>query len=292
LEDGRPYFTMKLVKGRTLADLLAERKSPAEDMPRFVAVFEQVCQTVAYAHSRGILHRDLKPANVMVGEFGEVQVMDWGLAKVLTAAPPPEAPASTPARSTIFTVRTADPDGISQAGSVLGTPAYMAPEQARGAVDVLDARADVFGLGALLCEILTGKPPYVGRDAMEVQIKAATADLKDALARLPACEADAELAALAAGCLDPNRERRPRARRGRGGRGRHRLPTVGGGAPPRSGAGPGGGAGCSAATEPATALDRGAGRLGAGDVCGAGRRRRVVHAAARRPRAGCRGRPG
>src|SRR5262249_30803250 len=90
LPDGRPYFAMKLVQGRTLAELLAERESPVadasgspKDLPRFLAVFQQVCQAVAYAHSRGVIHRDLKPANVMVGAFAEVQVMDWGLAKVL-----------------------------------------------------------------------------------------------------------------------------------------------------------------------------------------------------------------
>jgi serine/threonine protein kinase len=81
--DKRPYFTMKLVRGRTLASLLAERRDPAQDRPRFLKMFEQVCQTLAYAHARGVIHRDLKPLNIMVGSFGEVQVMDWGLAKVL-----------------------------------------------------------------------------------------------------------------------------------------------------------------------------------------------------------------
>src|SRR5213079_1144661 len=85
-DDGRPYFTMKLVKGVTLARLLKERASPARDRPRFLKIFEQVCQAVAYAHAKGVIHRDLKPANVMVGAFGEVQVMDWGLAKVLPPA--------------------------------------------------------------------------------------------------------------------------------------------------------------------------------------------------------------
>ena len=81
--DSRPYFTMKLVKGRTLSALLHERPNPQDDLHHFVGVFEQVCQTMAYAHARGVIHRDLKPTNVMVGGFGEVQVMDWGLAKVL-----------------------------------------------------------------------------------------------------------------------------------------------------------------------------------------------------------------
>src|SRR5262249_30610123 len=132
----QPYFTMKLVEGRTLADLLRERTSPAEGLPRFLTVFEQVCQTVAYAHSRGVIHRDLKPANVMVGAFGEVQVMDWGLAKRLgepgasatgvwgpPVADAPGSPGRTPAGATAK--RT-------QEGTVLGTPAYMAKEQARG----------------------------------------------------------------------------------------------------------------------------------------------------------------
>jgi tRNA A-37 threonylcarbamoyl transferase component Bud32 len=84
MKDERPFFTMKLVKGRTLAALLAERESPAANVRRMIDIFESICQTMGYAHSRGVIHRDLKPANIMVGAFGEVQVMDWGLAKVLS----------------------------------------------------------------------------------------------------------------------------------------------------------------------------------------------------------------
>jgi serine/threonine-protein kinase len=87
LPDGRPFLAMKLIKGETLEDLLKRRADPAECRGRFVAAFEQVCQAVAYAHAHNVVHRDLKPANVMVGPFGEVQVMDWGLAKVLGARP-------------------------------------------------------------------------------------------------------------------------------------------------------------------------------------------------------------
>jgi tetratricopeptide (TPR) repeat protein len=208
LADGRPFFTMKLVKGRTLAELLAARPTPSDDLARFVGVFEQVCQAVAYAHSRGVLHRDLKPSNVMVGEFGEVQVMDWGLAKVLMGGPPPESGPASPPRSTIYTVRTSG-DDLSRDGTVLGTPAYMAPEQARGDVDMLDARADVFGLGAVLCEILTGRPPFAGPTPEETRRRSARCDVAEAFARLAACGADAELVRLAKACLDPKPERRP-----------------------------------------------------------------------------------
>ena len=91
--DGRPFFTMKLVKGRSLDELLKDRSSPAEDLPRFLVIFEQICQAVAYAHAQRVIHRDLKPHNVMVGAFGEVQVMDWGLAKVLGCVLEESAPA-------------------------------------------------------------------------------------------------------------------------------------------------------------------------------------------------------
>src|SRR5262249_39560431 len=102
--DGRPYFTMKLVKGTTLSSLLRERASPTQERPRFLKIFEAVCQAVAYAHSKGVIHRDLKPHNVMVGAFGEVQLMDWGLAKVLKPAAdaPPEPPAGQPVGTTGF----------------------------------------------------------------------------------------------------------------------------------------------------------------------------------------------
>jgi serine/threonine-protein kinase len=212
--DRRPYFTMKLVKGKTLAALLTTRPDLAADRPQLVGIFAQVCQTLAYAHARGVIHRDLKPANVMVGSFGEVQVMDWGLAKVLREGGlADEQQAQTQqAISVIHTRRSAgtpDADSDTQAGSVLGTPAYMAPEQARGEVELVDARADVFGLGAILCEILTGQPPFTGKKP-EAMRKAQTAQLDDALQRLDACGADPELTALARHCLSAEPWQRPR----------------------------------------------------------------------------------
>jgi serine/threonine-protein kinase len=209
LPDGRPFFSMKLIKGQTLAELLKQRAGPPEDLPRFLAIFEQVCQTLAYVHSRGVIHRDLKPSNIMVGAFGEVQVMDWGLAKVLGAASGWGQPLEEIDSSSIATVRTMEVGASSQIGVILGTPSYMAPEQARGEVDQLDKRCDVFGLGAILCIILTGKHPYPGPAKDDLYRQAAQADLADARARLEACGADAELVRLAKACLGPKREDRP-----------------------------------------------------------------------------------
>jgi serine/threonine-protein kinase len=209
LEDGRPFFAMKLVQGQTLATLLRTSHNPAADRSRFLAVFGQVCQALAYAHSRGVLHRDLKPANVMVGAFGEVQVMDWGLAKVLGSARQSTL-SPGPTSSTVRTLRTAMAGLSSQAGAVMGTLAYMAPEQALGQVAELDERADVFGLGAILCEILTGQPPYAARGSLEAHVQAAGADLADAFARLDHCGADTDLVRLAKACLAPDRADRPR----------------------------------------------------------------------------------
>jgi serine/threonine-protein kinase len=216
LPDRRLYFTMKLVKGRTLAQLLAERPRPDADWPHLLPIFGQACQTLAYAHARGVIHRDLKPSNIMVGAFGEVQVMDWGLAKVLAPDGEGELRAvQTRGDSMIRTARqvltdpTDCPGALTQVGSVLGTPAYMAPEQARGDVDLVDERVDVFGLGAILCEILTGQPPFTGK-VSEAQRKAQTARLEDATARLDASGADPTLVALTKWCLAAEPWDRPR----------------------------------------------------------------------------------
>jgi tetratricopeptide (TPR) repeat protein len=230
--DRRLYFTMKLVKGKTFAALLDERSACAsprpadappapDDLPRFLGIFEQVCQTVAYAHARGVIHRDLKPGNVMVGNFGEVQVMDWGLAKVLAQPDEPGRRRERPEEATVIRTARSDPPQTTGparagsgshtlAGSVLGTPAYMAPEQARGEIDQLDERCDVFSLGAILCKILTGQPAYTGSDVTELCARARRADLDEAHRRLDGCGADAALVSLARRCLQPRKEDRPR----------------------------------------------------------------------------------
>jgi serine/threonine-protein kinase len=205
LPDRRPYFTMKLVQGRTLSRLLRERPEPCHELPRFLGIFEQVCQAVAYAHSKRIIHRDLKPPNIMVGSFGEVQVMDWGLAKVLGAGP---ARGGRRRADDAIAV-----DGLSVEetlpGEIMGTPAYMAPEQARGEVDSLDERCDVFGLGAILCEILTGQAPFTGANSAELLLRARCGDHAETLARLRSCGAEEDLARLAEACLAPQPAERP-----------------------------------------------------------------------------------
>jgi eukaryotic-like serine/threonine-protein kinase len=207
LDDGRPYFAMKLVKGRTLAALLKERTDPSQNRARLLGIFEQTCQTVAYAHARGIIHRDLKPANVMVGRFGEVQVMDWGLAKVLAGTDVDAA--EDDGGDVAFDNARDDGGDLTNPGSVLGTWPYMAPEQARGLVAEVDRRSDVFGLGGILCEILTGGPPYIGPDSMSVRLQAMEGRPDEVSARLGGCGADSELIQLARRCLAPNPADRP-----------------------------------------------------------------------------------
>ena len=207
MADRRPYFAMKLIRGRTLAALLAERSSPDEDPHRFVAIFDQVCQAMAYAHARGVIHRDLKPGNVMIGSFGEVQVVDWGLAKVLGAREVGPAPVAEPIGDPgVTTLRSGRSTSHSIAGAVMGTPAYMPPEQARGEVNRVDERADVFALGAILCEILTGRSPY--RGDREEPANAALARTRERLATLRGAQ---ELAELSIRCLSPEPEARPRS---------------------------------------------------------------------------------
>jgi len=204
---GRPYYVMRLVEGETLESLLAARPEPGHDRSRFLKVFEKVCEGVGFAHARGVIHRDIKPENVMVGALGMVQLMDWGVAKVL-----PHSPVGVPVPEPV--ADGADPEKLedlqTRFGRVLGTPAYMSPEQARGHLDRMDERTDVFALGGLLCNILTGAPPYAGADARSAYKQAARADLAEGFARLDAAGADPELVALCKRCLAAEPRERPR----------------------------------------------------------------------------------
>jgi len=140
LTDGRVFYVMKLVRGRRLD----EHVGPETPLSTRLRIFDRLCETVAFAHAHGVIHRDLKPDNIMVGPFGEVLVMDWGVAKLLAPTALPPAPASA------SPVGTGPAPHVTQAGTVLGTRGYMAPEQEQGQTAAVDHRADVFALGAIL----------------------------------------------------------------------------------------------------------------------------------------------
>lgn len=156
--DGALYFTMKLVSGRTLRDVIREHPSGVGDanvLFNLLDVIVKMCDALAFAHSRGVVHCDIKPANVMLGDFGEVYLMDWGIARVrgsqperASYVPPPRDKDAPPSQTT--------------GDAVLGTASYMSPEQAEGNRVLLDARSDVFSVGAVLYDILCGRPPYRG----------------------------------------------------------------------------------------------------------------------------------
>ena len=171
---GRCYFTMRFVRGRELKEVfdLARKSEEGWTRTKVLGVVLKVCEAMAYAHSKGVVHRDLKPANVMVGRFGETYVMDWGLARVVgrrdshdLRLKPRNEDAS--ALSLVRTVRkdesTQNPDSplVTMDGDVIGTPSYMAPEQARGKLEEVGPRSDVYSLGAMLYYMLTGEAPYV-----------------------------------------------------------------------------------------------------------------------------------
>ncbi len=172
LPTGEVFYTMREVRRQSLRAVLNSLRQgdPATaseyTLVKLVSILRQICQAVDYAHSRGVVHRDLKPDNVMLGDFGEVLVMDWGLARVL------ETGVQTSPQS-------------DEAGHTLGTPAYMSPEQARGDLDRVDERSDVYSLGAILYETLTLEPPFLGENAVEVMWNVVEADLTDPAARAP-----------------------------------------------------------------------------------------------------------
>ncbi len=211
MANDRPFIAMKLIKGETLDALL---KRPDTRTASFIATFEAIAFALGYAHSQNVIHRDLKPANIMVGAFGEVQVMDWGLAKVLASdGRPPRQPTDSseqsPTETHIRSARDSDSDSETRHGDYMGTPAYMPPEQAIGAVDKIDARSDVFGLGAILCTMLTGHPPFNGGSAESTRQLAAQGKIGDAFARLDSCGAEPEWIALAKRCLSAEPNDRP-----------------------------------------------------------------------------------
>lgn len=204
--DHRPFFTMTLVEGETLSERLGRRSCPDSELPLFLRIFVDICQAVAYAHSKGTVHRDLKPANIMLGRHGEVLVMDWGLAKLM--------------HGSTSGLRSVEPQSIAPsnngynaaqgpttlAGRVFGTPHYMSPEQAQGQNHRVDYRTDVYSLGAILCEILTGRPVSNrgGEDGGPGE-----ADLVTTIQRLDGCTDARPLVDLTKRCLATSPEDRP-----------------------------------------------------------------------------------
>jgi len=157
-DEGRPFYAMKMVAGRTLGELMAERGERATDLAwlrRLLGLFEKVCDTVACAHEGGIVHRDLKPANILVDEdHGAAYVVDWGIAKRVAL------PGSEPGGP------------LTLDGAVMGTPGYLSPEQARGDSAAAGPQADVFALGVILYQILTGSQPFAGASSRESTLRA------------------------------------------------------------------------------------------------------------------------
>ncbi len=174
LADGRIYYVMKLVRGKRLD----EQFDDAAPIPERLRTFERICEAVSFAHAHGVVHRDLKPANIMVGPFGEVLVMDWGVARLLRNA---GSPGQQPDVETVSTSTDLAPPALTASdeaetltrrtafGTVIGTPDFMSPEQERGDVEQVDERSDVYSLGAVLYSMLTGGAPREGLSPRRVR---------------------------------------------------------------------------------------------------------------------------
>jgi serine/threonine-protein kinase len=205
---GRVFFTMKLVRGRNLREIIRDLSIGRIEtrrhftLTRLIQILQQASMGVHYAHVRGVIHRDLKPDNIMVGDFGEVLVMDWGLAKISSRhfedAAVSDAVESHRRESGLHTID----------GTIQGTLAYMSPEQARGWIDEIDERTDVFGLGAILYEMLTYRPPYEGKNPREILGKAGVGEILPAHLRAPRHQIPASLEEICRKALAPAKEDR------------------------------------------------------------------------------------
>lgn len=196
-EDGRPFHAMTFVEGRTLSEIIKNENRNQFLTARLLNIFARVCHTIAYAHSRGVCHLDLKPANLMIGEYGAVHVMDWGLARIQNET----------VEFGSFQQLDGKPEGLNEKQRVQGTLEYMSPEQARG--ELLDQSTDVFCLGAILFEILTGSTIYDGEERTELHRQATMAIMVENFEKLEKCGAHPSLIRLAKNCLEPDRSHRP-----------------------------------------------------------------------------------
>ena len=206
-EESKIYFTMKLVRGENLESIIDKIAGGNQTYAQkyslgvLLQIFMKVCDAIAYAHSKGVLHRDLKPENIMIGDFGEVLVMDWGLAKVLGREDihAPEA--------RVLDTDKANPLHTME-GQVMGTPSYMSPEQAQGKISELDERSDIFSLGGILYKILTHHAPYKGKNAREALEMARKRMLQPPDIRAPRSAIPAELTAICMKAMARNKDER------------------------------------------------------------------------------------
>lgn len=186
-KDNNVFFTMKQIKGETLLDIIKKIKKEGQDSNEkysyksLVSIIIKVCNALEYAHSKNVIHRDIKPENIMVGEYGEVLLMDWGLAKIIGASEEIEDLEG----EKVSSVRSEDESSNTIAGTTAGTPAYMSPEQASGKLDKLDQRSDIYSLGATLFNVLSLDKPYKGSSVYELLNNVADGNMQELKGNFP-----------------------------------------------------------------------------------------------------------
>ena len=211
---GSAYIIMDLITGKTIGQAIADADDDESKRQPLLTAFLQICQAIAFAHANGVVHRDLKPANIMIGDYGIATVLDWGLAKFLGTGgfrlDTLREELLMPLTPTNIEEPLEHPNSNFETlfGTVMGSPYYLAPEQARG--EEVDYRADVFSLGAILCHILTGSPPFVGNNVLELYQKSVSGDVSYAFDQLDRCSAPIPIVRLAKQCLNPNVTSRPK----------------------------------------------------------------------------------